>query len=63
MDIWTAEYSYMNDSKFVLLAEPQIWYNVWRHLHIGSEFEITSNFIPGKDGLHINPTIAFKWVF
>ncbi len=53
--------------KFVLISEPQIWYNVGKHfgcenLHIGSEVEISVNFA-GYDGLKVRPCIGTKWVF
>lgn len=61
MDIWSTKQAGQN--KFVLLTEPQIWYNVWNHLSVGSEVEISNNFIPGKNSVQVNPTIAGKWTF
>ncbi len=59
-DIWTASKNDGN-KQFVHLAEPQIWYNISKHLFIGSEIEISKHFI--SDGITINPTIALKWNF
>lgn len=58
---------FLKDGKFVLISEPQIWYNVGKHfgcenLHIGSEVEISVNFA-GYDGLKVRPCIGTKWVF
>ncbi len=58
---------FLKDASFVLLSEPQIWYNVGQHfgvdnLSIGTEFEISLNFA-GYDGFHFRPCIGTKWVF
>lgn len=50
-----------------ILAEPQLWYNIGRHvgcdnLHIGTEIELTNNFAT-YDGFKCNPCVGFKWVF
>ncbi|NOZ03413.1 MAG: DUF5020 family protein [FCB group bacterium] len=59
-DIWTATVNAGN-KQLVHLAEPQIWYNMTKHVSIGSEIEISKRFI--SDDITINPTIAFKWNF
>lgn len=61
MDIWSTKQGGKN--QIVLLTEPQFWYNVYHHLAVGSEVEISNNFIPGKTSLQVNPTIAAKWTF
>ncbi|MGE5433095.1 MAG: DUF5020 family protein [Syntrophomonadaceae bacterium] len=61
MDIWSTKQAGKN--QIVLLTEPQIWYNIYHHLAVGSEVEISNNFIPGKTSLQVNPTIAAKWTF
>lgn len=64
LDIWTGEYFYTGgEKKMVLLTEPQLWYNIDSHLAIGSEVEISNNFLPGIDGVQVNPTLAVKWNF
>lgn len=63
LDLWTAKYGRFNDDrKFVLLTEPQIWYNIDKHLAIGGECEISKNFLP-TDDLEFKPTLAVKWNF
>ena len=63
MDIWTRDKNDGTEDKtVVLLTEPQIWYNVWNHLHVGSEVEISSNFLP-TNKVEVMPTVACKWVF
>ena len=76
LDIWGAKQS-VYDSKtgaytdptkqsFVLISEPQLWYNVGRwfkcpNLNIGTEIEFSYNFT-GK-GFMCNPCIGLKWCF
>ena len=62
MDIWSRKQG-AKDREFVLLTEPQLWYNIDTHLAIGSEVEISNNFIPGETSVLVNPTIAVKWNF
>ncbi|MGE5402898.1 MAG: DUF5020 family protein [Ignavibacteriales bacterium] len=61
MDVWSTKQAGKN--QVVLLTEPQLWYNVWNHLSVGSEVEISNNFIPLKNSVQVNPTIAAKWNF
>lgn len=64
LDLWTKDKNDGTDDKtFVLLTEPQIWYNVWNHLHVGTEIEISSNFVVGSNRVEVMPTAAVKWVF
>lgn len=70
IDLWRGEKSNGN-GQFVVLTEPQFWYNIGHkkeehHLSIGTEIEISNNFIYNTyndDSFFINPTIALKWVF
>jgi hypothetical protein len=62
LDLWTAKKP-ETDRKIVLLTEPQIWLNIWKRLSVGSELEISSNFIPGEKDVLFNPTLAIKWNF
>ncbi len=55
------------NASFVLISEPQIWYNIGQHigvenLHIGSEVELSCNFA-GYSGFIARPCIGTKWVF
>ncbi|OQY38105.1 MAG: hypothetical protein B6226_04120 [Candidatus Cloacimonetes bacterium 4572_65] len=54
------------DSQFVILTEPQIWWDLpWvDKLSIGGELEISQNFIFGADDdLMLCPTAGVKWDF
>ena len=58
---------FLKEAKFVLISEPQVWYNVGQlfgvpNLHIGTEVEISCNFA-GYDGVKVRPCIGTKWVF
>ena len=68
MDIWGQDNhdgdADETNSQIVLLAEPQLWYNVTKNLAIGSEIEISRNFIyGGGSDLKIMPTLGLKWEF
>ncbi len=62
LDFWTQDKSSGNEKQFVLLTEPQIWYNLGEHLSVGSEVEISRNFLSQKR-VEVKPTIAMKWNF
>ncbi|MBN1542804.1 DUF5020 family protein [candidate division KSB1 bacterium] len=63
-DVWTQDDPAKPDeSQVVLLTEPQLWYNAGKHLALGGELEISNNFLPGKDGVQIMPTLGVKWNF
>ena len=52
----------------MVLTEPQLWYNVNKHLSLGGEVEISSNFIYNVDPtssrtFFVNPTLGVKWNF
>lgn len=76
LDIWGQKqsvYDYRTDTwtdptkqSFVLISEPQLWYNIGRwfkcpHLNIGTEIEFSYNFA-GK-GFMCNPCLGIKWCF
>ncbi|MBN2348965.1 MAG: DUF5020 family protein [Bacteroidales bacterium] len=50
------------DTKFIFLAEPQIWYNFNVHFSLGSEIELANNFGTVK-GFKICPTLGVKYEF
>ncbi len=60
VDFWKEE-MYWGDKKFRFLTEPQIWYNINKQFSVGSEVEISSNFI--SNDLEIMPTVAIKYNF
>ncbi|MFV0471069.1 MAG: DUF5020 family protein [Paludibacteraceae bacterium] len=49
-------------SKFVLVSEPQFWYNLTSHFSLGSEIEFGINF-GTVQGLKVCPTVGGKWIF
>lgn len=67
IDLWRGEKA-NNHGKLVIITEPQIWYNATKHFSVGSEVEISNNFVineksgSGKN-VYINPTLAVKYVF
>lgn len=52
----------MSTGEFVLLSEPQLWYNVNENFSAGGEIEISSNFA-GNKGFMVNPTLGLRWTF
>jgi hypothetical protein len=55
-----------NHGMLVILTEPQFWYNVTPNISLGTEIEISDNFIYNfynDKSFFINPTLAFKWNF
>lgn len=64
IDFWGSQESKDGaDMKYVFLTEPQLWYNLNKHLAVGGEVEISNNFIFGENSVQINPTLACKWNF
>ena len=52
------------DSQIVFLAEPQLWVKLADHLSIGSEVELSRNFVfAAGDKIQVMPTISLKWNF
>ncbi len=47
--------------EWVLLTEPQLWYNATKNLSIGTEIELSNNFI--AEEFKVMPTAAVKWTF
>jgi hypothetical protein len=65
IDFWRGEKA-NGHGQLVILTEPQIWYNATKNLSIGSEVEISNNFIYNTyndKSFFINPTLALKWNF
>lgn len=66
IDFWRGVNAANGHGSLVILSEPQLWYNATPHLSVGTEVEISNNFIfntnPASDKTtFINPTIALKW--
>ena len=54
------------DGMLVILSEPQIWYNITPKFSVGSEVELSNNFIYNfydDQSFFVNPTLAMKWTF
>lgn len=67
-DLWSEKAWWTGDRHLVFLAEPQLWYNVNEKVSVGTEVEMSNNFIystkTGKnDGFYVNPTLAVKYNF
>lgn len=65
IDCWSQDDFFGNpdEKTIVLYGEPQVMYNVTRHLSIGSEFKISKNFFRGSNRLEVFPTLGIKWNF
>ena len=67
IDFWRGEQN-NGHGQLVILTEPQLWYNVTDHFSIGTEVEVSNNFVYNVDptsdkSFFINPTLAVKWNF
>ncbi len=65
IDFWRGENA-QGHGQLVILTEPQFWFNATDHLSVGTEIEISDNFIYNTyndKSFFINPTIALKWKF
>lgn len=66
IDFWRGEKAY-GHGQLVWLTEPQLWYNANSHFSIGTEVEMSNNFIfpdcATDKSFYINPTLAIKYIF
>ena len=65
IDFWRGEKA-NGHGCLVILSEPQLWYNFTEHFSVGSEVEISNNFIyntVNDKTFFVNPTIGVKWNF
>lgn len=63
IDFWRGE-KYNGHGQLVILSEPQLWYNLNDKISIGTEWELSNNFIynPVNDkSFFVNPTVAVKF--
>lgn len=63
IDFWRGEKA-DGHGKLVILTEPQLWYNATEHLSIGTEWEVSQNFIHNTyddKTFFFNPTLGIKW--
>lgn len=70
VDLWTEDRSFTEGSdaggkKVVFLSEPQIWYNITPNFSVGSEIELSYNFVNKfmESKFYAIPTLATKWNF
>lgn len=67
LDIWGQKNA--GGQSFVMISEPQLWYNVGRwfkcpNLNIGTEIEVSYNFSGSTSkGFMCNPCLGIKWCF
>lgn len=66
IDLWRGEKA-DGHGQLVLLTEPQLWYNVNDKFSVGTEIEVSNNFVypdvtTGKN-FYVNPTLAVKYNF
>lgn len=67
IDFWRGINSSNNHGALVILTEPQLWYNVSKSFSVGTEVEISNNFIYqtcspyANNKLYVNPTLAVKF--
>jgi hypothetical protein len=70
MDLWTEDKSFSEGSnadgkKAIFLSEPQFWYNCTSNLALGTEVELSYNFVNkfAESKFYAIPTLAAKWNF
>ncbi|MCF7823474.1 MAG: DUF5020 family protein [Candidatus Marinimicrobia bacterium] len=63
LDIWSEDTGSDGEKQLVILSEPQLWYNANEHFSIGSEIEISKNFVFGESDVQVLPTIGMRWTF
>lgn len=64
-DLWS-EKAWWGGRHLVFLSEPQLWYNINKNISVGTEVEVSNNFIySGKSGkndkFYVNPTLGVKF--
>jgi hypothetical protein len=58
-DFWKEEMIWDTDYRF--LAEPQLWFNATKNLSLGSEVELSNNFVAAE--FAVKPTLGVKYTF
>ncbi len=58
-DFWKEEMYW--GSKYRFLSEPQLWYNASKNLSLGSEIELSNNFVANE--FKVMPTLGLKYTF
>lgn len=63
IDFWRGQDA-KGHGQLVMLTEPQLWYNVNKKISVGTEIEVSNNFIyntVNDKSFFINPTLAVKF--
>lgn len=63
VDCWRGEKPDRH-GQLVVMAEPQLWYNLTSHLAVGTEWEVSNNFVYNTHDsrtFFFNPTVGVKW--
>lgn len=63
-DFWRGEKA-NGHGQLVFITEPQLWYNFSNHFSVGTEIEVSNNFIfnlYNDKSFFINPTLAVKFI-
>lgn len=58
-DFWKEEMFWGTNYRF--LSEPQLWYNATKNLSLGTEIELSNNFV--ADEFKVMPTLGVKYTF
>lgn len=67
IDLWRGLKAENHHGALVILTEPQLWYNVSKKFSVGTEIEMSNNFIYqtcapyANDKFYVNPTLAVKF--
>ncbi len=56
-DFWKEEMFWGTDYRF--LSEPQLWFNFAKNFSVGTEIELSNNFVGAE--FAVKPTIGLKW--
>lgn len=51
-----------NETKYVFLTQPQLWYNFNKNFSAGTEIEFSNNF-GSNEGFHVMPSAAIRYTF
>jgi hypothetical protein len=66
IDFWRGVKS-NGHGKLIVMTEPQFWYNATKHFSVGTEIEVSNNFITPEvetsRTCYVNPTLAVKYNF
>lgn len=62
-DFWREDNIFgSKETKYIFLAQPQLWYNFNKNFSVGTEIQFSSNF-GGIEGFDIMPSAAVRYTF